>query len=93
MTTKFSIAVIAAAGGIVLLINYGLGASALAADLAPSMPVKALVATDARSDWTGFYLGGNLGYSWGNSNWTANATGAAAPPLSGSLNFYNGPDV
>jgi high affinity Mn2+ porin len=93
MTTKFSIAVIAAAGGIVLLINYGLGASASAADLTPTMPVKAPVAGDARSDWTGFYLGGNLGYSWGNSDWNANATGAAAPPLSGSLNFYNGPDV
>jgi len=91
MTTKFSIAVIAA-GGIVLMINNGLGASASAADLAPTMPVKAPVVPPS-VDWTGAYLGGHLGYSWGNSDWTANATGAAAPPLSGSLNFYNGPDV
>ncbi|MGP0091402.1 MAG: carbohydrate porin [Xanthobacteraceae bacterium] len=68
------------------------GDCANAADLPAGMLMKAPAAS-APVDWTGAYLGGNVGYSWGNSNWTANATGAAAPPLSGSLNFYNGPDV
>ena len=31
-------------------------------------------------NWTGFYAGGHLGYSWGNSNWTG-------PGVSGSLDL------
>ncbi|MGA8611678.1 MAG: carbohydrate porin [Xanthobacteraceae bacterium] len=33
-------------------------------------------------DWTGFYVGGHLGYAWGNSNWTT------APGLAGSLDMF-----
>jgi high affinity Mn2+ porin len=40
-------------------------------------------------DWTGFYVGGHLGYAWGNSNWTAASPGSSA---SGSLNFSQGFD-
>ena len=32
-------------------------------------------------DWSGFYVGGHLGYAWGSSNWTA------VPGISGALNF------
>jgi high affinity Mn2+ porin len=38
-------------------------------------------------DWSGFYVGGNLGYAWGNSNWTT------APGLAGSLDLYQPFDV
>jgi high affinity Mn2+ porin len=33
-------------------------------------------------DWTGFYVGGHLGYAWGNANWTT------APGLAGSLDMF-----
>jgi outer membrane immunogenic protein len=42
----------------------GLGSAALAADIplkAPPPPVWS---------WTGFYIGGNVGYSWGSANWS-----------------------
>jgi high affinity Mn2+ porin len=51
------------------------------------MPVKALPISIAY-DWTGFYLGGHIGYAWGNSNWTASTTAAATPSVSGSLNLF-----
>ncbi len=38
-------------------------------------------------NWTGFYLGGHLGYAWGNSNWTARGAGA---PESGSFSLSQG---
>ena len=41
----------------------------------------------AAYDWTGFYAGGHLGYAWGSSNFTDNATGAPAPAVSGTLDF------
>jgi outer membrane immunogenic protein len=44
--------------------------SAFAADL----PVKAPVAVAAVYDWTGFYIGTNLGYSWGRGSTDGNLT-------------------
>jgi outer membrane immunogenic protein len=44
--------------------------SALAADLAPRMYTKAPPPVVAVYDWTGFYIGGNVGYSWGRSSTT-----------------------
>src|SRR5438128_198493 len=41
--------------------------------------------------WSGFYIGAHFGYAGGKSDWTA--TGAAAPPLSGALDFFNGFDA
>ena len=38
-------------------------------------------------DWSGFYVGGHLGYAWGNSNWKT------APGLAGSLDVFQGFDV
>jgi len=58
-----------------------------AADLPVAMPVKALPISTAY-DWTGFYLGGHLGYATGNSNWTAGTT----PGISGSLDLFQGFD-
>jgi hypothetical protein len=53
---------------------------ATAADLQETLPVKA-PPISAAYDWTGFYVGGYLGYAGGNSNW------ATAPDISGSLNL------
>jgi high affinity Mn2+ porin len=42
-------------------------------------------------DWTGFYAGGQLGYGWGTSNWTASSPGA--PNVSGSLSLAQRIDI
>jgi outer membrane immunogenic protein len=52
--------------------------SALAADLAPHMYTKAPVPIVAVYDWTGFYVGGNVGYSWGRSSTNEAFTDALA---------------
>jgi outer membrane immunogenic protein len=44
-----------------------LATGAFAADLAPRPYTKAPVIVDPGYDWTGFYAGVNIGYSWGRS--------------------------
>ena len=46
----------------------------LAADLPRSMPAKAPAFVPSYYNWTGFYLGINGGYGWGDSNWDGLAT-------------------
>jgi outer membrane immunogenic protein len=43
-------------------------AGAFAADLPAKVYTKAPVIADPVYDWTGFYVGGNVGYSWGRSS-------------------------
>jgi outer membrane immunogenic protein len=63
---------------------------ALAAAPAPAadLPVKAPPPVAVYS-WTGFYVGGNVGYSWGESDtdvgYFVATTGAAIPPPAGSI--------
>jgi len=67
--------------------------SALAADMAPRY-TKAPVAVAIVYDWTGFYIGGNAGYSWGRASTDGNLTGtqnvsvfrSAGPDLISSTN-------
>ena len=59
---------------------------AFAADLTPAAPANPPPAYN----WTGGYFGANVGYAWGNSNWSTNSAGPA--PLSGSLNLSQSPD-
>lgn len=66
--------------------------AAVAADLAPSLPLKAPAAAQLY-DWNGFYVGGHTGLTTGNSNWTANATAPGAPAVSGSLSMYQSPNA
>jgi high affinity Mn2+ porin len=66
--------------GVGLAVLLRLTEPATAADLPVAMPVKA-PAISAEYDWTGVYVGGYLGYAWGNSNWTT------APDISGSLSL------
>jgi high affinity Mn2+ porin len=58
-----------------------------AADLPVAMPVKAPSVSNV-FDWTGFYLGGHLGHTWGNSDWTANSTAAPTSGISGSIDVF-----
>lgn len=71
------------------LLLAALAGKASAADL----PAKA---SPAAYDWTGFYLGGHMGYAWGNSNWTTTGASGAfslAEPIdvfSEAGSFYEG---
>jgi outer membrane immunogenic protein len=49
--------------------------SAFAADLAPRMYTKAPLVPAVVYDWTGFYIGGNAGYSWGRERTDGALTG------------------
>jgi outer membrane immunogenic protein len=75
-----------------LLIGISAAASliatgALAADLPARTYTKAPVYVDPGFDWTGFYIGGNLGYSWGRSSDTSSITNAA-----GTAVLFSGTD-
>jgi outer membrane immunogenic protein len=63
--------------------------SALAADLPAPVYTKAPVYVDPGYNWTGFYLGGNLGYSWGRSSDTSSFTNGAGTSLSTSIGSSN----
>jgi high affinity Mn2+ porin len=58
-----------------------------AADLPAAMSVKAPPIYTSY-DWTGFYVGGHLGYAWGNSDWAASTTAAVTPSISGSIELF-----
>jgi opacity protein-like surface antigen len=58
--------------------------SAAAADLPVAPVYKALVAVAQVDNWTGFYLGGNIGYSWGRSATTVPLSDPVAGILSSS---------
>jgi outer membrane immunogenic protein len=59
--------------------------SAIAADLAPRMYTKAPPPVAVVYDWTGFYIGGNVGYSWGRSSDTSTLTNGAGTVLFTSI--------
>ena len=78
---RFIIATLAALVGV---------ASAQAADLAPRTYTKAPVFVDPGYNWTGFYVGGNIGYSWGRSSDTSslsNGVGTVLLTSAGSSNL------
>ena len=49
--------------------------AASAADMAPRMYTKAPAPVAIVYDWTGFYIGGNVGYSWGRATTDGDVTG------------------
>src|ERR1700761_6208790 len=77
---KFIVAVLAGLFG---------ATSALAADLPAPVYTKAPVFVDPGYNWTGFYVGGSLGYSWGRSNDTSTFTNGAGTLLSTSVGGSN----
>jgi high affinity Mn2+ porin len=65
---------------------------ATGADL-PSKGQEIPSQTPAPFAWTGFYLGGHVGYAAGTSDWVASTTPASSPPLSGSVDLFNSFDA
>src|SRR4051812_33342377 len=67
--------------------------AAMAADLPARMPVKAPVMMPEVYNWTGFYIGGDGGYSWGRSrtdtNFVTTPGGVAIVPPAGSVTSNN----
>jgi high affinity Mn2+ porin len=64
-----------------------LDGSAVAADMPPSLPVKAPVPYASTAyDWNGWYVGANVGLIRGSSNWSAQP-GAGVPGLNGSFDL------
>jgi outer membrane immunogenic protein len=61
--------------------------SATAADLAPRVYTKA--PPPVVYDWTGFYIGGNVGYSWGKSSDTSTLTNGPGTVFFGSAGSSN----
>src|SRR5689334_24699075 len=55
--------------------------SAFAADLAPRTYTKAPAVVPVLYNWTGFYIGGNVGYSWGRASDTSALTNGAGTVL------------
>ena len=68
-----------------VFVAAAVAASLVTPTFAADLPVKApqMVAAPAPWSWTGFYVGGNLGYSWGRTETDATVGGTA---LSDSLN-------
>jgi outer membrane immunogenic protein len=63
--------------------------SALAADLPARVYTKAPVIVEPVYNWTGFYVGGNIGYSWGRSSDTSTLTNGAGTVLFSSADKSN----
>jgi outer membrane immunogenic protein len=63
--------------------------SAFAADLPAKVYTKAPPPVVAVYDWTGFYIGGNIGYSWGRSSDTSTLTNGAGTVLFTSADKTN----
>jgi hypothetical protein len=62
------------AGAVVMACALAGVTAASAADMAPRMYTKAPIPV-VIYDWTGFYIGGNLGYSWGRAGTDGTQTG------------------
>jgi len=63
--------------------------AASAADLAARPYTKAPAMVEPIYDWTGFYIGGNVGYSWGRSRDTSTLTNGAGTVLFSSIDRAN----
>jgi outer membrane immunogenic protein len=64
-------------------------AGAFAADLPAKVYTKAPPIVEPVYDWTGFYIGGNVGYSWGRSSDTSSLTNGAGTFLFTSADKTN----
>jgi len=60
---------------------------AAAADLGRAPAYKAPAVVQTVHNWTGFYVGGHIGYGWsGSNNWNVLAIAPAVPGLGGTVN-------
>ena len=69
-----------------LLATVALVALATSPVLAADMPLKALPKMPAVYNWTGFYMGANVGGSFGSENTAWGITGTSAAAASGNMN-------
>ena len=75
---------------IVAVLAGALGAtSAFAADLPARTYTKAPVMAGPGYNWSGFYIGGNVGYSWGRSSDTSSFTNGAGTTLFTNIDSTN----
>ena len=78
------------AGAAVAALTLG-ALPATAADIANQPVYKAPVAVPMVYNWTGFYVGGNIGYGWGSEDWTQTFSSTGLPlDRSGSSTNLNG---
>jgi outer membrane immunogenic protein len=63
--------------------------AASAADLAPRMYSKAPAPAAIVYEWTGFYIGGNVGYSWGRASNTETISNTATGAVLATANSRN----
>jgi high affinity Mn2+ porin len=75
--------------GLIAAASLWTAASAIGADVALQIPLKAPAASASAFDWIGWYFGGQFGFASGYSKWTAAEAGAAAPTLGGSFGLFN----
>ncbi len=73
---------LAVAGACALTLVAAHGARA---DEAAAAPARAFSPSGPAYNWSGFYAGGQMGYTFGSSRWTASSPGAT--DVSGSLSF------
>jgi outer membrane immunogenic protein len=72
---------------LVVAVSAGAGiGAASAADLGARPYSKAPVFVEPGYDWTGFYIGANVGYSWGRSSDTSTLNAGAGPALFTDIN-------
>jgi len=67
---------------------FVLESPAVAADLPLKAPVH-----QAIDSWSGFYLGGHVGYATGSSDWNATEGGVLNPALNGSFDLFDSYDA
>jgi outer membrane immunogenic protein len=78
--------------GAVALAALAASASALAADISTAPISKAPPVMAPLYDWTGFYVGGHIGWSWAHTDsiTTNTVTGALTPESEDRSNFHGG---
>src|SRR5712691_1507865 len=69
------------------------GDAARAADAAVVATKPKTSVAQSPYDWTGFTVGGHVGYAAGASDWSATQALAATPSSSGSLDLFQGFDA
>jgi outer membrane immunogenic protein len=77
------------AGGAVIASTLAGIVAATAADMAPRMYSKAPAPAAIVYEWTGFYIGGNVGYSWGRSSNTETISNTATGAVLATANSSN----
>src|SRR6476661_3939964 len=67
--------------------------SAMAADQAPRVYRRPVVVAAPVYSWTGFYIGGNIGYSWSNTGTDVAGTGSTPGFFTGGPGFFGSQQV